>query len=145
MGTSNRLGPHLKRAEQALAARKAGALRPLDLTVPQYEALSLLLGGSSMSCACLAREAHVRTPTMTGILGNLLDKGLISRRVSPDHARVNLISLTPNGLELAQKADAIVADIEREVLDAFSARDGDMLARLLDRVTEVAPEAGSGK
>lgn len=46
---ADRLGHVIKRAEQALIARKTRVLRAFDLTVPQYAALLLLSGTDGMS------------------------------------------------------------------------------------------------
>jgi DNA-binding MarR family transcriptional regulator len=137
-----RIGYHLKRAEQALVTRKVELLRALDLTLPQACALTFLLDGSSKSCTHLAREALVTSQTMTGIVNNLETKGFVSRHPSPDHGRVHLISLTPSGLELARRADRVMTDVEQDLLDGFSGRERALLARLLDRAAEIAPAAG---
>lgn len=134
---------HIKRAEQAIMARKAEALRDLDLTVPQCMVLSFLMGGASKSCTQLAREALVTSQTMTGIVNNLESKGFVARRISPDHGRVVLIFLTPAGIERARAAHRRSAAIEQGVRDAFSGGDRALLVRLLDRVAEVAPVAGT--
>jgi MarR family transcriptional regulator, lower aerobic nicotinate degradation pathway regulator len=137
------LGWHLKRAEQAVMARKAELLRPLDLTVAQYCALAFLLGDASKSCTRLARESLVTSQTMTGIVQNLEAKGLVERRPSPDHGRVHLVSLTPSGLELTLRAERVIVAVEDDLLGALSTRNGELLAGLLNRITEAAAQAGA--
>ncbi|MDX3851837.1 MarR family winged helix-turn-helix transcriptional regulator [Streptomyces sp. AK02-01A] len=141
-GAAGNLGAHIKRADQAIMARKAEALRGLDLTVPQCRVLGFLVGGAAKSCTQLSREALVTSQTMTGIVKNLEAKGLVERRTSPDHGRVVLVSLTPAGIETARRASVLSDTIERGVLDALSDGDHALLIRLLDRVAEAAPVAG---
>ncbi|MDQ8045578.1 MAG: MarR family winged helix-turn-helix transcriptional regulator [Solirubrobacteraceae bacterium] len=137
------LGQQLHRAEQALVARKAEMLRPFDLTVPQYGALALLVGDATKSVSRMGREALVTSQTMTGIVGNLEAKGLVERRASPDHARVHLVSLTADGLDVALRAGERMAAVERDVLAALPPTDAELLAALLVRVADAAPDAGA--
>ncbi|MFI5753979.1 MarR family winged helix-turn-helix transcriptional regulator [Streptomyces sp. NPDC051569] len=142
--TDGGLGFHVKRAEQAIMARKAEALRDLDLTVAQCKVLSFLLGSDvSKSCTQLAREALVTSQTMNGIVKNLEAKGLVDRRISPDHGRVVLASLTPEGVERARRAARLSAEIEQSLREDLSEADYTVLVRLLDRIAEMAPVAGA--
>ena len=100
-GTSATLAFRLKQADNALVARKAAAVRALDLTESQCKVLNLLSDGIAKSATHLAREALVTSQTMTGIVKNLEAKGLVARHPSPDHARVMLVSLTPSGQQRA--------------------------------------------
>ena len=136
------LGAYIKRAEHAIMARKAEALRALDLTVPQCMALGFLMGGASKSCTHMAREAGVTSQTMTGIVQNLEAKGLVTRRTSPDHGRVVLVSLTEDGVSLADRANALATEVERGIGSEFTDEERAHLARLLDRATAAAPRVG---
>jgi DNA-binding MarR family transcriptional regulator len=139
----NGLGFHVRRAEQAIMARKAEALRALDLTVSQCMALGYLMDDAAKSCTQLGREANVTSQTMTGVIANLETKGFVERHTSPDHARVHLYTLTAAGEDLAARAHAVSMAIEQDLLEAFSVRDRAQFARLLDKFTELAPTAGA--
>ncbi|MFE4171662.1 MarR family winged helix-turn-helix transcriptional regulator [Streptomyces sp. NPDC056909] len=131
---------HLKRAEQAIIARKAHGVRDLDLTEPQCKVLGYLVGGVAKSCTQLSREALVTSQTMTGIVKNLEAKGLVERHSSPDHGRVMLVSLTPAGVERAAAASGFSERVERGLREAMSDEDYRRLVELLDRVARLAPE-----
>ncbi|GAA4225896.1 DNA-binding MarR family transcriptional regulator [Streptosporangium album] len=131
---------HLKRAEQALIARKANAVRALDLTEPQCKVLGYLADGTAKSCTQLSREALVTSQTMTGIVKNLEAKGLVERHASPDHGRVMLVSLTGAGAERAAAAGDFSRSVEAGLRQAMTEDDYAQLLGLLDRVAEVAPE-----
>jgi DNA-binding MarR family transcriptional regulator len=145
LSPDERIGYHLKRAEQALVTRKTELLRALELTLPQACVLTFLLPGAAKSCTHLAREALVTSQTMTGIVNNLEAKGFVARHPSPDHGRVSLISLTSSGEELARRSDRVMTDVEQGLLDAFSERERALLARLLDRAAEIAPATGEDR
>ncbi|WP_234327043.1 MarR family winged helix-turn-helix transcriptional regulator [Streptomyces sp. NRRL WC-3742] len=132
----DRLGHAIKRAEQALIAEKSRALRTVDLTVPQYVALLVLQQSSGMSGAQLARECMVTPQTMTTILTNLENKGLISRETSSLHQKVLVTRLTRSGRALARKADALARGVEQRLADALSAAEQAQLRDLLERSAE---------
>ena len=130
-----RLGFVIKRAEQALIARKTAALRESGLTVPQYAALLLLAaaGDTGMSAAQLARESLVTPQTMATVLTNLEAKSLIERGPSPLHQKVVVNRLTPAGAALLHDADAAALRVERHLADAFTGPELTELTALLER------------
>ncbi|GAA4736111.1 hypothetical protein GCM10023350_19940 [Nocardioides endophyticus] len=137
------LGFHIKRAEQAIAARKAEIFRNLGLTVPQAMALCLLLDAPPKSCTHLSRESYVTSQTMTGIIGKLEAAQLVLRHPSADHARVHLFELTEKGHELATQARILGMGLEEELLDAVAPDARAPLLATLSRLADLAPEAGT--
>jgi MarR family transcriptional regulator, organic hydroperoxide resistance regulator len=114
------LAYRLKLLDNALVARKAAAVRALDLTESQCRVLTLLADGVPKSATQLAREALVTSQTMTGIVKNLEVKGLVTRHPSPDHARVMLVSLTESGVTRADQAHELARHVESSLRDAIS-------------------------
>lgn len=143
-GTTATLAYRLKQADNALVARKAAAVRALDLTESQCKVLNLLSDGIGKSATHLAREALVTSQTMTGIVKNLEAKGLVKRQPSPDHARVMLISLTPSGDERAGKAVDLAQHVENALRETMSEQDYEHLLQLLQQVAEHAPSLDIG-
>ena len=131
---------HMKRAEQAIVARKAHGVRDLDITEAQCKVLGYLTGGAAKSCTQLSKEALVTSQTMTGIVKNLEAKGLVERHASPDHGRVMLVSLTPAGEERAAAAKSFSQRIEHGLREAMTEEDYAQLVGLLDRVADLAPQ-----
>ncbi|MBC8093027.1 MAG: winged helix-turn-helix transcriptional regulator [Pseudonocardia sp.] len=133
----DRIGHFVKRAEQALMARKSQALRTVDLTVPQYNALLVLADNPGLSGAQLARRCFVTPQTMAALLANLEAKGLVTRRVSTVHAQVMQTALTRHGGSLLRKADRLAVSIETHLADAFSDTDRRSLMEMLERATRI--------
>ena len=129
-GAEERTGHAIKRAEQALIAAKDAALRPFDLTVPQYAALLLLAGQPGLSGAELARRALVTPQTMSTVLANLERKGLVDRAVHPVHSRIVEVRLTDRGADLLRRADQAALRVEA-ALDAALGSGVDQLRHLL--------------
>src|SRR3981081_2299660 len=72
--TTDRPGYLLKRAQAALHAALAGALREHGATLPQYAVLSALAEEPGLSNADLARRAFVTPQTLNQVLRELENK-----------------------------------------------------------------------
>jgi MarR family transcriptional regulator, organic hydroperoxide resistance regulator len=132
------LAYRLKLLDNALVARKAAAVRALDLTESQCRVLTLLADGVPKSATQLAREALVTSQTMTGIVKNLEAKRLVIRHPSPDHARVMLVSLTESGATRADQAHELARSVESSLRDAMAEQTYQKLLQLLERAADLA-------
>ncbi|WP_067503835.1 MarR family winged helix-turn-helix transcriptional regulator [Actinoplanes sp. TFC3] len=133
----NRLGHVIKRAEQALIARKTAALREFDLTVPQYATLLLLASADGMSAAQLARDSMVTPQTMSTVLANLEAKGLIAREHSQMHQKLLVNRVTEAGRSLVTDADAAALRVENKLAAEFTAAERKQLREMLERAIAV--------
>src|SRR3954451_3507024 len=77
------VGYVLKQVHASMRTAMDEALRPLDLTVPQYACLELLGQNPGLSNAELARRAFVTRQSMNLVLRRLQERGLLTR---PDQA-----------------------------------------------------------
>lgn len=142
-----RLGSHLKRAEQALNGAKQAALKPSGLTVPQYAALLHLDDNPGMSAAALARKCAVTPPTMNTVLKNLQERGLIERTPHEWHRNILETRLTAEGAAVLESADARAVKVERGLAAEFTDAERQTLVDLLGRCVgflEAARSAPSG-
>lgn len=114
------VGYVLKRAASALRAAMDAALRPLDLTVPQYSCLEVLAQRPGLSNAELARAVFVTRQSMNLVLRGLQDRGLVGRPASAPHGRALPSRLTPAGQERLRAASAAVVAVEKRMLAPFS-------------------------
>ncbi|MFZ2527613.1 MAG: MarR family transcriptional regulator [Rhodococcus sp. (in: high G+C Gram-positive bacteria)] len=111
----DRVGTHIRRIARLITDAKASALRPLDLTVPQYATLLSVRHLEPTSAAQLARTG-MGTPQATAtMLSTLENKGLISRRPSPMHRKLVEVRLTTLGAKAIEDADALAANIESKL------------------------------
>ncbi|KOU24066.1 MarR family transcriptional regulator [Streptomyces sp. WM6372] len=137
MPPEERIGSHVKRAEQALLAAKNAALKPAAVTVPQYAALLWLSEKPGISAAALARLCGVTPPTMNTVLKNLQERALIVRTPHEWHRNVLETRLTEEGRAAMELADAGAVRVERALAAAFSAEERERLIGLLGRCAEV--------
>jgi len=74
-----------------------------NLTGPQFMALrSVHKCGNGCSMTELAGAAHQVSPTMTGIIDRLLERGLVERQRDPHDRRSLLVSLTDKGAAMLE-------------------------------------------
>jgi DNA-binding MarR family transcriptional regulator len=92
-----------------------------QLTLQQLRVMYILYSSGPTRVSTLAQALHVSTPTVTGILDRLVQRGMTSRADDPTDRRVVLNLLTPRGLE---------------VIEGLHPVQTDYLTRLVDRLTE---------
>ena len=125
------LGYLLKQAASALRTRLDGALRPLDLTVPQYSCLELLAQRPGLSNSELARGVFVSRQSMNVLLRAMERDGLVTRADQPLAGRSLPTQLTPLGRRRLQAASTAVRTVEDQLLADLDAGDRDRFRHLL--------------
>lgn len=137
---AKRLGYALKRAQHALRVSMDKALRPLDLTTPQYAVLSAVEAQPGLSNAVLARAAFVTAQSMQGILANLERDGLLTRRPDPEHGRVLMSELSSAGRKKLTEAHKVVLRVENRLTAVFGSDAANEVAAQLSRCAEALSE-----
>lgn len=83
----------------------------LSVTLTQLSAMATLQKRGAMSAGELAACEKVQPPSMTKVLANLEERGLVRRDAHPGDRRQAIMSITPAGIELL--------DSERRSRDAW--------------------------
>jgi DNA-binding MarR family transcriptional regulator len=123
------VGYLLKRAATSLRSALDAALRPLDLTVPQYACLELLGQRPGLSNAELARGVFVTRQSMNGVLRGLQDRGLVTRPAAAPSGRALPGHLTPAGRRRLRVASGKVRTVEKQMLASLSPAEQGRLCR----------------
>ena len=82
-------------------------LEPMGLTHPQYLVMLALWGKSPLSVKELGELLYLDSPTLSPLLKRLEAAGYVTRSRSEQDERVLLVSLTPTGKKLRDKAEEI--------------------------------------
>ncbi|MCX7852477.1 MAG: MarR family transcriptional regulator [Caldilineales bacterium] len=128
-GLSQRL-LHLNWLQHRQIARQIAAF---DLTVPQFYTLITLINlGGSATMGTLSRELNQVSATMTGIVDRLVREGLVERSRSDEDRRAVLVTLTPRGYEIVEKAWAQSLNALDRMLSQMSDSERELAVRLLD-------------
>ena len=122
---------HASAAERRLHVGSPG---PGDLTFPQVRALAALAGGDQLTAGELARSAELKPATVTTLLDQLEEAGVVRRTRSTHDRRVCMVSLTDAGRELLQRRYRAWQTHWNRRLSAISDEDLETAARVLDEV-----------
>jgi len=128
---AERLGILVKETQSVLHQRMDAALRPLELTVPQYACLQALADVPGISSSELARRAFVSRQSMNVLLTGLERRGLVERSDVPGPRRERAALLTPPASALLADARAAVAAVADTMVSRLSAEDAARLHALL--------------
>jgi DNA-binding MarR family transcriptional regulator len=119
------------RLDRLVRSQLSEVLEPFDLTVPQYTLLSVLEHRPGLSNAQLARRSYITAQAMHQVVNGLEDRGLITRRVSPDHGRIQLTELTDEGMALLKACDEEVTRLEERIFGRLGEKGESRLRDLL--------------
>lgn len=125
----------LRRAHQRAAALFLSDLGPGTFTPPQFAALAKLYERGTVSQNSLGRMIAMDAATMQGVVGRLIDRGMIHRAPDPHDRRRVRLSLTAEGQTAVAEAFTHAARVEQEVLRPLNARERQTLTRLLKRIS----------
>ncbi len=95
------------------------AFRPLGLNVARHRALAVVARLQPCGMTELARFCAVDRTTMTRTVDQLYVHGLVERTTPPSDRRQVLLTVTPTGLALHQRALRVVYRINRQALDGL--------------------------
>lgn len=115
-----RVGYLVYRLERRLRARIDHAVRAHGVTATEFVTLSVLQERDGLSCAQLARLAFVTPQAMNLVVSALERRHLVERRPDPEHRRVLRASVTPGGLDVLERCNSSMDEIEHDMLADLS-------------------------
>ena len=130
-GVMDHPGYLLKRAQAALHAGMAAALRAHGATLAQYAVLTALDEEPGLSNAGLARRAFVTPQTMNQVLLELEQKGWVTRHPHPGHARIRQAELSGTGRAALRACHRSADVVEQQMLAPLTPTDRHQFAATL--------------
>lgn len=129
----------LMRAHQIALARVEATLKPLGVSFARYEVLMLLLFSKrgSLPMKLVASRLQVHPTSVTNAVDRLEGAGLVTREAHPGDRRALIITLTPEGRAVAEKATAAL-NTEVFARPGLGAGDVEALIRVLGRMRQQA-------
>ena len=121
---------------RTLITREEPALQAHGISMWGYVVLTALAEQPVRTQAALAQAINADKSRIIGVLDQLQQRGLISRRPDTSDRRVHLLSLTPAGERLRGSVQAAIRASEEEVLAAVPAADRDAFLRSLKALYE---------
>jgi DNA-binding MarR family transcriptional regulator len=128
----------LRRASSAAMAEFATRIEALGLRTSEATILQIVAENPGISQSALGRMLDIQRANMTPIAARLEARGLVRRL--PSDGRSLGLELTPEGLQLAQKARAAIDAFETELTNRIPA---EHRAHLLPALLALWPTANS--
>ncbi|MDY6054877.1 MarR family winged helix-turn-helix transcriptional regulator [Micrococcus sp.] len=110
--------------------------RSAGLTPFEFHLLAVLgCQGPDLPMSAAAHYVDSSLSRLSHVVRRLEERGWVTRRTSPEDARVSLVTVTPVGMERLENARGPYRRITREVfLDAFTAEELEQYTRLTLRL-----------
>jgi len=124
------------RTMEALSHRFAQVLKTEDLSSTQYNVLRILRGAGADGLPTLevAERMIEQTPGVTRLLDRMEAKELVRRQRCPKDRRQHLCWITPRGLAVLQKIDAVSQRAADDTMKGLRTKDRETFVRLLDAI-----------
>lgn len=106
----------IARIDRLISRRLTEQLKQLEISLPQYTALSVLAARGGLSNAKLAERSFIKPQSANKILQDLLSAGWIEKHSDPTHGRRILVQLTDSGHEKLAECNQIVEQLEQKML-----------------------------
>lgn len=121
----------INRAGVALGNRFSARLRAHGLTLPMYRVLAVLRQDGAKTLGELSAMVSKEQSTLSRLIGQMEEKGLVTRERPRDNARIVQIDLTPAGAALAGELMPEAIRIEATITKGMSRTEVDGLKRML--------------
>ena len=126
----------LMRTTDLVRRQLAAIVEPHGITLQQFNVLRILRGAGADGLPTLevADRMIEQAPGVTRLLDRMEAKELVRRQRCPKDRRQHLCWITPRGLAVLQKIDAVSQRAADEVLKGLRAKDRETFVRLLDAI-----------
>lgn len=130
---------HIELISLSAAHKKFSVSQYLEfgLTTGQPKVLSILRDKEGYLQKDLAKRCGVEPATMTSILTNMMNKGLIEKKTVyvSGGKRAFAIFLTDKGMELAKKVDNVIDEAEEKSFEGFTPEEKMNFIRMMHKIT----------
>lgn len=139
-GMTNSVGYLMRRGTNLILPQMEALFASASLTFSQWTVLMALREWGQSTAADVARNICHDTGSLTRILDELEERGLVARARSETDRRVVALTLTAKGLSTVETLLPQVAEFWNNLLGDFSHMEIKTLVKLLTRLVEAAGE-----
>jgi homoprotocatechuate degradation regulator HpaR len=130
------------RAREAVMARIRPTLRIYEMTEPQWRVLRTLATLQEIEITQLADQVFLLPSSLSRILRDLGERGLVQRRTSQADLRRGLVSISSTGMALIENATPHTVEVNADIERIYGA---ERLALLLTLLHELEDALGTGE
>ena len=138
---ARRLLPNLQRSRDALLAYFRPIFFRHGLTDPQWRVLRALSAGASLTATETARRTFLLKPSLSRIVKDLSERGLITVSGSSEDGRQSLLSLAEPGAALIAAIEPDLVEVYRQIEAVFGLERLHLLSALLEDFSAELEEA----
>jgi len=127
---------HIILIRQKISEQVAEALKPFDVSMPQFNVLRILKGqnGNAANLSTLNERMVSKMSNTTRLVQKLIIKGYVKRNICESNKRKIELFITDKGLKDLEKMSAKMAKTEEKLLKSLSVSDMSELNRLLNKL-----------
>lgn len=115
-------------------------LNELGVTSIQLAALLYIAKNPDCLLTDLSEGLSLNGPAITGLIGRVEKKGLVTKRPSPHDGRATLVNLTPAGAQLVDQSSPLVEQTNAEAVHGLTDEEVAIVIRYLQSVIDHAKE-----
>lgn len=104
-----------------------------------YRLMTSLKDAGPVGQAELGRLSGIDRSDVANMLAELERRGLVSRVTDPDNRRRNIVTITGTGEEQLAALDAIIEEVQQQVVAPLTVRERQQLVRLLHKLLSEGP------
>ena len=109
----------------------------IDLTSPQFAALTILDENPGIDQATLAGMIALDRPTIGGVIERLAGKGLVERRTNEADRRAKRLKRTQHGKDMVKRMRPLVIATQAKTLDGLTEEEKEQFTVLADKITQL--------
>ena len=116
--------------------RVAEALKPFDISIPQFNVLRILRGqkGKPANLSTIQERMVSKMSNTTRLVDKLISKGLAERVICESNRRKVEITITEEGLQLLEKTDPAVDAVEAKMTRNLTNEDIENVTNCLNEI-----------
>lgn len=127
---------HIILVRQKISENVANALKPFDVTMPQFNVLRILKGqnGNAANLSTLNERMVSKMSNTTRLVDKLIAKGYVKRNICESNRRKIELFITNKGQKDLKKMSAAMAQTEEEMVKNLSISEMKELNKLLHKL-----------
>lgn len=135
---SRRLILNLTVTANHINERLTEALKPFDVSLPQFNVLRILRGqkGKPANMCTIQERMVAKMSNTTRLVDKLIQKDLVKRNVCEKNRRKVEILITIKGLELLEEIDQVMDNTEHQITGALNEKELKIANELLNKLRE---------
>lgn len=131
----------VKAAQRALEQMTNEAMRPLGVTGPQADAITVIGQAGPLSLKALGELLIAEAGHPSRLVDRLVEAGFVDRRTAGDDRRRIELVLTPKGRRLEKRILAVRDQIRKLAIEVLGDRDVEPALALLRHMLQISPLA----